>query len=366
MAYYRKLPSGKWQATVRRPDGGRITRTDTLKKPLQVWAAATEAALASGKWKDPRKANLTIGTWFARWMPVQRVEWETRRANEASWRIHLDKTFGDVEIENLRKVDVEAWIAERLEAGIGSSAIRRALNLLKSGLEAAVENELVPRNVARKVSPPDERESLPLWFQPQEVAAIVAEMRRRGWESMAVMTDVMVWSGLRWGEAAALNVDDIDFMRNVISVSHILMQSGKDKDYPKTDSSVGEVPCPPWVTQEIRNLVGDRSTGRIFTTRRGGSNLSGANWRRDWYSVLEVAGVPLHHPHVCRHTCASWLVQSGVPLYEVMRQLRHSSIQTTEKYAHLAPEMHDPVREAWEALAHKWRMRPIESEENIA
>jgi site-specific recombinase XerD len=40
-------------------------------------------------------------------------------------------------------------------------------------------------------------------------------------------------------------------------------------------------------------------------------------------------------PHVLRHTCASRLVQSGVPLYTVSKWLGHSSIKTTERYAHL-------------------------------
>ena len=39
MAYIRKLASGKWQATVRGPDGRKHTHTDTLKKVVSKWAA---------------------------------------------------------------------------------------------------------------------------------------------------------------------------------------------------------------------------------------------------------------------------------------------------------------------------------------
>jgi site-specific recombinase XerD len=41
---------------------------------------------------------------------------------------------------------------------------------------------------------------------------------------------------------------------------------------------------------------------------------------------------------------ASWLVMNGVPLFEVSKLLRHSSIQMTERYAHLGPDhLHNAV-----------------------
>jgi integrase len=42
--------------------------------------------------------------------------------------------------------------------------------------------------------------------------------------------------------------------------------------------------------------------------------------------------------YTLRHTFASWLVQKGVPLYNVSQLMGHSDLQMTKRYAHLAPD----------------------------
>jgi integrase len=44
------------------------------------------------------------------------------------------------------------------------------------------------------------------------------------------------------------------------------------------------------------------------------------------------------HFHILRHTFASWLVQAGVPIYEVQALMGHSTIRVTQIYSHLVPK----------------------------
>lgn len=51
--------------------------------------------------------------------------------------------------------------------------------------------------------------------------------------------------------------------------------------------------------------------------------------------------------HDLRHTCASWLINAGVDIYTLSKILGHSSIQTTQRYAHL---YHDTLKDAMARL----------------
>ena len=62
MSYIRKLPSGKWQATVRGPDGRKHTKSDPLKKVVTKWATDQESKFNQGDVRNPRPATSGLPT----------------------------------------------------------------------------------------------------------------------------------------------------------------------------------------------------------------------------------------------------------------------------------------------------------------
>jgi integrase len=82
-------------------------------------------------------------------------------------------------------------------------------------------------------------------------------------------------------------------------------------------------------------------------------NYTKSNIRTQWNNVRDILGYMEDEefvPHLCRHTCATRLVQAGVPLLAVKDWMGHKSIQVTMRYAKLAP---DAVFDALDTLNKK-------------
>jgi integrase len=396
MASFRQLPSGLWQATVRLPSGRRITETAKLKSVIKAWAVKQEAEINAGHKVNPRAGRMTVGEWKERWWAARVVEEETRRGDDGCLRNHILPQWEEWRMGDIGRLDVQSWVRAMERAGVGRSVLRRAYNLFATmmGDAALEEGGPIPVSPCQRIALPTTDPKPPAWFTRGQVDAIVAELPA----GHAAMAELMVYTGLRWGEAAAVagaHRDDetgnpVDWLRGRILVRGTVTQKGRWKPYAKNSSSRGEVPVPKWVLDLLSPLlVGRARDAWVFTARRRSPGktepglLSGANWRIVWYEAIDAANakiaeenrklpkaerkdpIPRHDPHDCRHTAASWLVQDGVPLYDVKALLRHSSIQTTQRYAHLQPDKHERIEDTWSKInAHQERIAIVNDQPN--
>jgi hypothetical protein len=93
VAYIRKLPSGKWQATIYLPDGKRRTYTSTFKGEAREWGAIHEARVRRGEWVEPRSTRVFYEDWRNRWWDSRVIEEETRRTDAGTMAKWVDPVW---------------------------------------------------------------------------------------------------------------------------------------------------------------------------------------------------------------------------------------------------------------------------------
>ena len=349
MAYIRKLPSGKWQATVRHPAGHRLTMTDSLKKAVKDWSEETEAALRRGVTVAHVRSALTLGEWLEQWLGLRQVDPITTRKWRSLIKVHISPQWASWPLPSITRHDVQTWVTKMTRAGAGPDTVHAAYNLLAGILADAVGDGLLAVSPCRDIDMPKIVRPAPRWLTREEYGRIQLALGDidRGHVHQAYV-GLACYSGLRPGELAGLDTAAVDFERSLVWVSQVLTREGL-RAYPKSDSSRRAVPFPPDIRDLLWRLCADRSVGPVFTTAQG-ARFTETNWRdRVWRPALATAGVERARPYITRHTCASWLVQDGVPPYDIAKMLGHSSTRLVDLYAHLAPTAHDRIRAAWQS-----------------
>jgi integrase len=151
-------------------------------------------------------------------------------------------------------------------------------------------------------------------------------------------------SGLRSGEALALQVDDLDLPHGELWVRRTWGSGRKTRgdrrfNTPKSGKA-RQVDMSQQLCQVLRGYLATRGSASpwLFPTTDGSPLPPVCFWQCPWQPLLRRAGVRYRKPHALRHTYASLLIQHGESLAYVRDQLGHHSIKiTVDTYGHLIP-----------------------------
>ncbi len=313
------------------------------------------------------RGALTLAAWGARWLDRRELDGvRGTREERCVWRRHVAAApFSDWPLRAIKRVDVHRWVLalgrvralatrtspvtgettrEPTARRLSAQTVRHALRLLRGCLGAAADEGLVATNVALGVrSPRAAATTVDRWtyLTASEIAAVLAlELRH---DQRAAIT-VAVYAGLRQGELWGLRWCDvvIDGPRPEIIVRHSWRgptKAGRPRRVPLLPAALEAM-------RSWRRLAPGLGEALVWPAHGGGGHARG--YDAGWAVVRRRAGITRRvRWHDLRHTCASHLVSGtwGRPwrLEEVRQLLGHSSIQVTERYAHLAP---DSIHEA--------------------
>jgi Phage integrase, N-terminal SAM-like domain len=133
----RKLPSGRWQARYKGPDGIDRPAPHTFgsKTSAERWLTLTEAEIIHGDWIDPAAGRVLFGSYARDWIEERPgLRPKTIELYRYLLRYHLDPPFSTRAMADIREPDVRRWRKNLLDAQVSAVTVAKAYRLLKPEL----------------------------------------------------------------------------------------------------------------------------------------------------------------------------------------------------------------------------------------
>ncbi len=290
--------------------------------------------------------------WWHRYV-VPNLARHTQLAYASMLDVHIIPRLGDVRLRSLTPEPIGELRAEMAATGVGDAATRKALVVLQSMLERAVEWARIDSNPARAIRKPSQaRTRVVRPLPPRTIEAMRAHLRNHDHVLDATLVAILAYAGLRPGEALGLRWHDIGERRLLVerSVAFGKLESTKTG---KTRT-----------VRLLAPLAETLAAWRQVTKRAGATDLvfpapDGSPWNRDrannsrnriFADASAAAEEPGIRPYDLRHSFVSLLIAQGARVVEVAQQAGHSPTMTLATYAHLFDERDESQHASAEAL----------------
>lgn len=306
-----------------------------------------------GTYVHPELSRQTVGHWAETWFAGRsHLGPRTVASYRSLLRTRVLPRWERVSLSRVTHGDVVAWVASMRAAGSSASRTRQAYHLLTSMLDAAVKDGRLARNAAAGVDLP----RLPTTDRRYLTHGQLADLADHcGSHRLLVL--VLGYTGLRWGEAAALRVRRVDLLRGCIEVAKSVTEAeGRSVFGPPKSHARRWVPVPRFLHDDLADHLAGRDPDEFVFPARTGGPLRVGNFRRDRFDRAAVAvGLASLVPHQLRHTAASLAIASGASIKGVQSMLGHASAaMTLDRYGHLFGDELDAVAERMDAARADW------------
>ncbi len=351
----RRLPSGRWQARYRGPDGKLRSAESTFatKADANAWLSTQQTSVVTGDWRPPEAGRETFGDYGKRWL-ASRVDLRPRTAELYAllWRRWLEPSFGTVPLGKLTVESWRTWVLEQTATHPGSTQPAKAYRLARAVLNTAVDDGLIRTNPCRVKGAGRERSPERPIAMPDEVARI-AEAISDEYRPMVLLA---AYCSLRFGELAGLRRQRVDLLHRTVRVEECAVEL-KDGIVtfgpPKTDAGRRTVAVPAELVAVLEDhLAGHVDSGpdALLFTSPEGHPLRRSKFRARWLAACRQAGVEGLHFHDLRGSGATWAATTGATVRELMARLGHTTPQVALRYQHATAERDQAIADRLGAL----------------
>jgi site-specific recombinase XerD len=254
-------------------------------------------------------------------------------------RDFIEPVLGSLKISEITPQHFELIVSAILKRGLSKCTANKVIQHFKAVFNHSFNNETIARNPAKsfKQLRLDSKEMDYLSKEEMEQFLTYTSERYVGeerWKHVLGLT--LFLTGARLGEVLGLEWGRINFDRDSILISQMWSPIERKLIYSTKGRKDRVIPLNSYLKTELAALRNSSKGSFIFSDAKDGpidpNNFRKRNWEKD-FKDAKVKAIRIHD---ARHTYASLFMMAGGNLYELKEVLGHTSIKTTERYAHLS------------------------------
>jgi integrase len=348
----------RWRARYVDDQGREHTKAFHRRVDAQRWIDNIVSDHVTGTWTDPRLSEQTFGALAERWITTK----ATRAPKTvAGYRSLLDVVvlprWENVPLRDVTFEDLQEWVSglsvngsTRFDGkGLGASRVIQAQQVVSQVLKYAVKAKHLPANPADGIELPRKHEVDQRYLTHEQLHRLAVASGR-----FRTLVLVLGYCGLRFGEATALRIGDVNLSARRIRVSRsVTGVTGQGLvEGPTKNHTTRTVPVPKFLAPLLETEMGERSeSDLLFGSRRVGYLTIGeVRWVFD--PAAAAVGLGALTPHELRHTCASLAIAAGANVKVLQTLLGHKTATLTlDRYGHLFPDDLGRIADAFDAAA---------------
>ena len=333
-------------------NGERTSRKVGAKESAQEVAKKIEARLQLGEFNFEEETVPTFkeyaDSWIKTTVPANCRE-STVRDYQDILRIHVLPVFGNTDIISINRKKIKDFLNAKKNEGYANNTVCHMKDVLSGVLNEAVDAEIIPANPAYKLrlkitKKKDLEKDIDALTRDE--LSLLLDTSQRHFSKDYPLVLLLARTGLRIGEALALQWTDIDFNSRFIHVQRGISRGNIE---PPKNGKTRKVDMSMQLTEVLNAYqveckekgfalgLGD-APEYIFTNEKGGL-IDKDNWRRRVFNkILKKAGLRKVRIHDLRHTYATLRISKGDNMQDVSKQLGHHSVKLTlDVYSHWMP-----------------------------
>lgn len=305
------------------------------KSQAKAWEAAQLKKVKDGSWTDPKGGSTAVLTVYEQWIEGINVSDRTRSDYRELWNSVVAPQWGPTQLRHVTPSAITTW-TRNVTGRYSASRVRKAFTVFNQILDWAVSDSLISHNPATRAKEMSGKKGLlPAVPKDRENTYLNHEQVRALAEASgdySLMILVMAYTGVRFGEATELRVQDVNLVTRRLHVRRAVSDvRGRLIVGPPKSGEPREIPIPEFLLEALSKVVAgaSRPNDLLFTTASG-TQVRYSRWRSGFFNkAVDACGLTGITPHSLRHTYAALAVQAGANVKVLQKAMGHSDIRLT-------------------------------------